>query len=82
MTTSELIEEIARTSGLPKDTVAAVLKSFTEVTLKTLKRGEPVVLISFGAFYVAKLRRATLFGVQVPQRKKVRFRISRRHEHE
>lgn len=82
MTTSELIEIVSHETGLPKATVAVILKKSNEVALRTLKSGEPVVLTGFGAFYVAKLKKATLFGVTVPKRDKIRFRISKRKEHE
>lgn len=54
MNKTELIDAIAKKVDLPKAKVDETLKSFMEVTKKTLKKGGEVQLIGFGTFTVAK----------------------------
>lgn len=82
MTTTELIESINKKTGLTKEVVAKVMESYKEEVLKALKTGEPVVHQGFGAFYLARLKKRNVFGTIAPVRHKIRFRISRRFEHE
>lgn len=79
MTTAELIERIARETGIGIGPISAVLHTSSRVMKETLKRGESVTLLNFGVFYVVKLQGKELFGRKVGPRKKIRFRTSRRN---
>lgn len=82
MTLVELIEAIAADTGVPKSSVALVMKSFKAQAMKALKNGENVVLTGFGTFLVKVFKKAPLFGK--PPGKgtwtKVRFQLSRRRK--
>lgn len=80
MSLAELIEAVARETGLPKTVVAKVLKSSNELILETLNAGEGVKLTGFGAFYVREVKPRPLFGGRQTgvARKSIRFRESRR----
>lgn len=54
MNKTELIEAMAKQTGLSKKDADAAVKAFTEVVTKELKKGEKVTLIGFGTFEVAK----------------------------
>ena len=57
MNKAELIEAIAKESGLTKADSKRALDAFLGAAEKSLKKGEPVVLIGFGTFKV-KQRKA------------------------
>ncbi len=50
----ELVDAIAKETGLTKKDSAAALKAFTETVSKELKKGGSVQLIGFGTFEVGK----------------------------
>ncbi len=50
MNKPELINTIAKKTGLGKKDVEKVLNSFEKVTIETLKKGGEVVLTGFGTF--------------------------------
>ncbi len=52
MTKTELIEIIARGTGLTKQETGAVLSGFTETVKEALSRSEPVDIRGFGSFRV------------------------------
>ena len=54
MTKSELIEQMAITSGESKKTVSNVLNAFTDTIQQTLKHGEYVDIHGFGRFSATK----------------------------
>lgn len=83
MRETELIEEIAYVSGVPKVTVAKVIKSFKTVVKKTLGANENVVLTRFGSFFLAHLKKKPLFGEHGGKGTwaKVKFSQSRRKHH-
>ena len=54
MNKTELVEAIAKKSGLSKKTSEAALNAFTETVGKALKKGEKIQLVGFGTFEVAK----------------------------
>ncbi len=54
MNKSELIDAIAKDSGLSKADSDRALKSITETITKTLKKGGTVALVGFGTFKVTK----------------------------
>lgn len=52
MNKSELIDAIAKDSGLTKKDTDVALKSFIEVVSKALSKGDDVQLVGFGTFSV------------------------------
>lgn len=54
MTKAEIATEIARTTGLEKGAVVAVIEEFMKVVKDSLAHGENVYLRGFGSFIVKK----------------------------
>jgi DNA-binding protein HU-beta len=54
MNKTELIDAIAKKSGLTKTDAKRALDAFIGVTAATLKKGDRVALVGFGAFSVTK----------------------------
>ena len=54
MNKAELVEAIAKETGLSKKDSEAAVKAFVAITTKSLTKGEPVQLIGFGTFDVSK----------------------------
>ena len=54
MNKTQLVEAIAKDSGLSNADAAKALNSFTTVVGKTLKKGDEVGIVGFGKFSVAK----------------------------
>ena len=54
MNKTELIEHIAAKSDISKAAAARALASIIEAVKKTLKKGDSVTLVGFGAFSVSK----------------------------
>ena len=54
MNKSELVEAMAKDSGLSKVDTARALESFLTTVQKTLKKGDEVAITGFGRFSVAK----------------------------
>ncbi|MDR2875936.1 MAG: HU family DNA-binding protein [Methylobacillus sp.] len=54
MNKSELIDQLAKHSGLSKASAARALDAATTAIKKSLKKGDPVTLIGFGTFHVGK----------------------------
>jgi DNA-binding protein HU-beta len=54
MNKAELVEAIAKETGLTKKDSEAALKAFTNTVSKELKKGGNVQLIGFGTFEVGK----------------------------
>ncbi len=54
MNKGELVDAIAKDTGLTKKDAEAALKSFTENVAKELSKGHSVQLIGFGTFDVSK----------------------------
>ena len=57
MNKQELIEAIAKETGLSKADSKRSLEAFTGIVLKQLKKGEQVRLIGFGTFSVRKRKK-------------------------
>jgi DNA-binding protein HU-beta len=80
MNKTELIKAIADESGLSHKDSEKFLDSFMDVAIKTLKKGEDIILIGFGSFSVTK--RSARIGrnfqtgksIQVPTSKSVKFK--------
>ncbi len=54
MNKQDLIDAIAKASGLSKAAAARSLDATTDAVTKSLKKGDPVQLIGFGTFKVSK----------------------------
>ncbi|MFW5891441.1 MAG: HU family DNA-binding protein [bacterium] len=67
MNKKELVQEISKKVSVSQNKIDDIIKTFTEVIKKTLKKGEKVTLVGFGTFMV-KRRKATT-GIN-PQTKK------------
>lgn len=52
MTKAEIVNEIAKTTGIDKTAVLATLEKFMEVVKESLANGENVYLRGFGSFIV------------------------------
>ena len=54
MNKTELVEAMAKKTGLSKKDSEAALKSFVEITTAELKKNKKVQLVGFGTFEVSK----------------------------
>lgn len=52
MTKAEIVNEIAKTTGVEKLTALAVVEAFMETVKASIAAGEPVYLRGFGSFIV------------------------------
>ena len=52
MTKAEIVNEIAKETGIQKDTVSTVVESFMETVKGSLSKGNPVYLRGFGSFII------------------------------
>ena len=81
MTKAELIDDIAKRSGLSRAQARMAIEAFVESVTANLKKGEEVRIVGFGSFMpvarAAGLARNPRTGAQVkrPASKTARFRI-------
>lgn len=54
MNKSELVEQMAKASGISKASAEKALGGMIDAVTKTLKKGDKVTLVGFGTFSVAK----------------------------
>lgn len=59
MTKAEIVNEIAKTTGIDKNTVLATVEAFMETVKNSLARNENVYLRGFGSFIVKKRAKKT-----------------------
>ena len=52
MTKAEIVNEVAKTTGIEKATVQIVVESFMESVKNSLAKGNPVYLRGFGSFII------------------------------
>ena len=52
MTKAEIVNEVAKTTGIEKATVQIVVESFMECVKESLAKGNPVYLRGFGSFII------------------------------
>ncbi len=52
MTKAEIVNEVAKVTGVEKNTVQAVIEEFMETVKDSLIKGEPVYLRGFGSFII------------------------------
>ncbi|MGO8907507.1 MAG: HU family DNA-binding protein [Solirubrobacteraceae bacterium] len=75
MNKSQLIDAIAKDTGLAKADAARALDSFEGTVGKTLKKGEDVIITGFGKFSVVK--RAARKGVNPRTGEPVKIKASK-----
>jgi nucleoid DNA-binding protein len=54
MTKTELIDALAKETGLNRKEGAAFLEAYIKITQETLKQGDEIKLVGFGTFKVAE----------------------------
>jgi DNA-binding protein HU-beta len=59
MTKAEIVNEIAKTTGIDKSMVLAIVEAFMETVKDSLARNENVYLRGFGSFIVKKRAKKT-----------------------
>ncbi len=80
MNKAKLIEQMSKTSKLPKATCKKVLESFIKTIGSTLKAGKSVVLTGFGTYSIMKrksrvgINPATGKKMQIPAKKVAKFK--------
>lgn len=79
MNKQEVIEKIAKDTGISKSSAASAIDSFIGNITKSLKKGEAVTFVGFGTFKTSmrKARTArnpqTGASIKIPKRRVVRF---------
>ena len=83
MTKSQLVQKLAEASELNKKQADATLLALVELTVATVKKGEPVKIPGLGTFRKvqtkARMGRNPQTGeaIKIPARKKVRFSVAK-----
>ena len=54
MNKAELIDQVAKGSGITKKQANAVIDAFTNSVVSTLKKGDTITLFGFGTFFVSQ----------------------------
>lgn len=75
MNKTELVEKIAKETGLTKKDTEAALKSFIEVVTNELSKSGEVSLIGFGTFTTAK--RAARTGINPKTKEQIKIPASK-----
>ena len=52
MTKAEIVNEVAKSTGIEKNQVLAVVEAFMETVKDSLSQGDPVYLRGFGSFII------------------------------
>lgn len=83
MTKAEVVSEIAKTTGVDKETALIVVESFMDAVRDSLVRGENVYLRGFGSFIIKERAEKTARNISkketiiIPKRKIPAFKPSR-----
>jgi nucleoid DNA-binding protein len=79
MNKQELIEKVAKDTGMTKTSAAAAMESAIDGIVKTLKKGQSITFVGFGTFKTS-IRKARLgrnpqtgASVKIPKRRVARF---------
>lgn len=64
MTKAEIVNEVAKATGIEKTTVLRVVESFMESVKTSLINGEPVFLRGFGSFIIKKRAEKTARNIK------------------
>lgn len=79
MKKQELVDKIAKDTGVTKTNAAAAVESLIEGITRSLKKGDPITFVGFGTFKTsqrkARIARNPQTGasIKVPKRRVVRF---------
>lgn len=71
MNKQELIEQVAKVTGMPKSEVNQTVDALNETITKALKKGEKVALAGFGIYSVAK--RKARIGINPRTKQKIKI---------
>jgi DNA-binding protein HU-beta len=77
MTRADLVTHMARATGWPKAGAERALRAMLAAMRASLKRGDPVTLVGFGTFSVARRRPRTVRNPRTGQAVTVAGRIPR-----
>ena len=83
MNKAKLIDQMAKTSKLPKAACKKAIESFVKAVVQSLKSGKAVALTGFGTFGVIKrksrlgINPATGKKMQIPAKKVAKFRAGK-----
>ena len=83
MTKSQLVQKLAEVSELSKKQADTTLQALVELTVGTVRKGEPVKIPGLGTFRKvqtkARMGRNPQTGeaIKIPARKKVRFSVAK-----
>ena len=77
MTRADLVVRMAQASGWPKASTDRALRAMLAAMRNALRRGEPVTLVGFGTFSVARRRPRTMRNPRTGQPVTVAGRIPR-----
>ena len=77
MTRADLVVRMAQASGWPKASTDRALRAMLAAMRNALRRGEPVTLVGFGTFSVARRRPRTMRNPRTGQVVTVAGRIPR-----
>jgi DNA-binding protein HU-beta len=75
MTKTDLVDILARKTGITKTSAAEAIDVITQTIADALKKGDKVTLIGFGTFDVA--HRAAREGVNPRTRQKIKIKASK-----
>lgn len=75
MNKAELIEKMAKETGLTKKDTESAVKAFIEIVSKALTKSEDVQLIGFGTFTTAK--RAARTGINPKTKEQIKIPASK-----
>jgi DNA-binding protein HU-beta len=79
MNKAEIVEKIAKDTGLTKVTAAAAVESLLDGITKSLKKGNSVSFVGFGSFKTASRKARTArnpqtgAAIKIPKRRVARF---------
>lgn len=79
MNKSEIVEKIAKDTGLTKSTAAAAVESLIDGITRSLKKGNSVSFVGFGTFKTASRKARTArnpqtgAAIKIPKRRVPRF---------
>lgn len=79
----KLIDAISKESGMSKTDALRVMDAFLSISIRTLKKGEKIMLKDFGTFHVVKRAARTARNInsnkeiKVPAKKVVRFVVGK-----
>ncbi|MFN8624844.1 MAG: HU family DNA-binding protein [Candidatus Binatia bacterium] len=83
MTKSQLVQKLADVADVSKKQADAVLQTLVDVTVSSVKKGDPVKIPGLGTFRKvqtkARMGRNPQTGeqIKIPARKKVRFSVAK-----